>query len=226
MIENISGITGYSVERSVAENIASDLMKEEKLRTDILNAFREVVAFYSPTHEILWLNDAGKKQLNIEDDSYIGKLCYELWFHPNGPCQSCPVVSRKFEPTERLVKLSGDRIWIVRLTPLFDKDKSLRGFIEYRADITQISNLEKQIIDEREKYKMLAGFNNTAFYPSVSDLQSSLTIANSSSSHYTLKIMSYVSLLIPFVLAYIIYVWRAISNNKTSLDDLENEHVY
>jgi cytochrome bd ubiquinol oxidase subunit II len=73
---------------------------------------------------------------------------------------------------------------------------------------------------------MLAGFNNTAFYPSVSDLQSSLTIANSSSSHYTLKIMSYVSLLIPFVLAYIVYVWRAINNKKTSLTDLENEHVY
>jgi cytochrome bd ubiquinol oxidase subunit II len=73
---------------------------------------------------------------------------------------------------------------------------------------------------------MLAGFNNTAFYPSVSDLQSSLTIVNSSSSHYTLKIMSYVSLLIPFVLAYIVYVWRAINNKKTSLTDLENEHVY
>jgi PAS domain S-box-containing protein len=146
----------YSVEKPGIENVASDLMNEEKLRTDILNAFREVVAFYSPTHEILWLNDAGKKQLNIEDDSYIGKLCYELWFHADGPCQSCPVVSRKFEPTERLVKLSGDRIWMVRHTPLFDKDMSLKGFIEYRADITQISHLEKQIIDEREKYKMLA----------------------------------------------------------------------
>ena len=114
----MSGMTENSVGRPGAENIASDLMKEEKLRSDILNAFREVVAFYSPTHEILWLNDAGKKQLNIEDDSYIGKLCYELWFHSNGPCQSCPVVSRKFETTERLVKLSGERIWMVRHTPL------------------------------------------------------------------------------------------------------------
>ncbi|MBK8882192.1 MAG: cytochrome d ubiquinol oxidase subunit II [Bacteroidales bacterium] len=73
---------------------------------------------------------------------------------------------------------------------------------------------------------MLAGFNNTSFYPSVSDLQSSLTIVNSSSSKYTLKIMSYVSLFIPFVLAYIVFVWRAINNKKTTLGDLENEHVY
>ena len=73
---------------------------------------------------------------------------------------------------------------------------------------------------------MLAGFNNTAFYPSVADLQSSLTIVNSSSSKYTLKIMSYVSLFIPFVLAYIVYVWRAINCKKTTLADLEKEHVY
>jgi cytochrome d ubiquinol oxidase subunit II len=73
---------------------------------------------------------------------------------------------------------------------------------------------------------LLAGFNNTAFYPSVADLQSSLTIVNSSSSKYTLKIMSYVSLFIPFVLAYIVFVWRAINNKKTTISDLENEHVY
>jgi cytochrome d ubiquinol oxidase subunit II len=73
---------------------------------------------------------------------------------------------------------------------------------------------------------MLAGFNNTAYYPSVADLQSSLTIVNSSSSLYTLKIMSYVSLFVPFVLAYIVYVWRAINSKKTSLDDLSKDHVY
>jgi cytochrome d ubiquinol oxidase subunit II len=73
---------------------------------------------------------------------------------------------------------------------------------------------------------LLAGFNNTAFYPSVSDLQSSLTIANSSSSHYTLAAMSYVSLFIPAVLAYIIYFWRIINKSKVSLKDLDNEHVY
>lgn len=73
---------------------------------------------------------------------------------------------------------------------------------------------------------LLAGFNNTAYYPSVADLQSSLTISNSSSSHYTLTAMSYVSLLIPFVLAYIVYVWRAINNKKADIKDLEGEHVY
>jgi cytochrome d ubiquinol oxidase subunit II len=73
---------------------------------------------------------------------------------------------------------------------------------------------------------LLAGFNNTAFYPSVADLQSSLTIANSSSSHYTLTAMSYVSLLIPFVLAYIVWVWRLLNNKKTDIKDLEGEHVY
>ncbi|MBR3648110.1 MAG: cytochrome d ubiquinol oxidase subunit II [Paludibacteraceae bacterium] len=55
----------------------------------------------------------------------------------------------------------------------------------------------------------LAGFNNTAYYPSCADLQSSLTIRNSSSSLFTLQVMSWVSLLIPFVVAYIAYAWRA-----------------
>lgn len=73
---------------------------------------------------------------------------------------------------------------------------------------------------------LLAGFNNTAYYPSVSDLQSSLTIANSSSSHYTLAAMSYVSLIIPFVLLYIIYVWRIINRKKVDISALDGEHVY
>jgi cytochrome d ubiquinol oxidase subunit II len=73
---------------------------------------------------------------------------------------------------------------------------------------------------------LLAGFNNTAYYPSVADLQSSLTIANSSSSHYTLVAMSYVSLIIPFVLIYIVYVWRIINKKKLEIRDIEGEHVY
>jgi PAS domain-containing protein len=132
------------------------LQREEKLRTDILNAFKDVVAFYSPTHNIIWLNDAGKKQLGIEDDSYIGKLCHKVWFDTEGPCPGCPVVSRNLEPTERLLTLLGDRIWLVRHTPLFSPDGLLTGFIEFRADVTHISELEKQILDEREKYQLLA----------------------------------------------------------------------
>ena len=74
---------------------------------------------------------------------------------------------------------------------------------------------------------LLAGFNHTAFYPSTFDLQSSLTIENSSSSHYTLTAMSYVSLLVPFVLAYIWYVWKAMDKRHISTEELKSEsHVY
>jgi PAS domain S-box-containing protein len=130
--------------------------REQKLRFDILDAFREVVAFYSPDHHIIWLNKAGKEQLGIIDESYIGKLCHKVWFNNDGPCPSCPVVSRNLVSTERLVNLTGDRIWMVRHTPLFNNSGILEGFIEFRADITQISELEKQVLDEREKYRMLA----------------------------------------------------------------------
>ena len=74
---------------------------------------------------------------------------------------------------------------------------------------------------------LLAGFNHTAFYPSTSDLQSSLTIENSSSSYYTLAVMSYVSLLVPFVVAYIWIAWRSIDSKKIDMEELGNEtHVY
>ncbi|MGL5959841.1 MAG: cytochrome d ubiquinol oxidase subunit II [Bacteroidales bacterium] len=58
---------------------------------------------------------------------------------------------------------------------------------------------------------LLAGYNNTAYYPSLSDAQSSLALANSSSSHFTLKAMSYASICIPFVIAYIWYAWKQMS---------------
>ncbi len=74
---------------------------------------------------------------------------------------------------------------------------------------------------------LLAGFNNTAYYPSTYDLQSSLTIENSSSSHYTLTAMSYVSLLVPFVLAYIWYAWRSMDRKKITTQELNAEtHAY
>lgn len=74
---------------------------------------------------------------------------------------------------------------------------------------------------------LLAGFNNTAFYPSIYDLQSSLTIQKASSSKFTLVAMSYVSLLIPFVLAYIAYFWRAMNKQKvTDAEMKEESHVY
>lgn len=76
---------------------------------------------------------------------------------------------------------------------------------------------------------ILAGFNNTCYYPSAFDLQSSLNIENSSSSHYTLTAMTYVSLFVPIVIAYIIYTWRAINNKKIDKAEVENHsdtHVY
>lgn len=74
---------------------------------------------------------------------------------------------------------------------------------------------------------LIAGFNNTAFYPSVYDLQSSLSIQNASSSKFTLTVMSYVSLLIPFVLAYIVYFWRAMNRTKITEQEMKEEsHVY
>ncbi len=73
-----------------------------------------------------------------------------------------------------------------------------------------------------------AGFNNTAFYPSTYNLQNSLTIYNSSSSEFTLKTMSYVSLLVPFVLAYIALVWKKLDAKNISEKDLEETeaHIY
>jgi len=71
---------------------------------------------------------------------------------------------------------------------------------------------------------LLAGYNNTSYYPSSSSLQSSLTIANSSSSPFTLNAMSIVSIFIPFVLAYIFYTWRAMEKNKTDIEDINNDH--
>ncbi|MBR4809986.1 MAG: cytochrome d ubiquinol oxidase subunit II [Bacteroidales bacterium] len=67
----------------------------------------------------------------------------------------------------------------------------------------------------------LAGFNGTAYYPSCTDIQSSLTIRNSSSSYFTLKLMSWVSLLIPFVLAYIVLAWRAMDRRSITRGEIE-----
>ena len=74
---------------------------------------------------------------------------------------------------------------------------------------------------------MLAGFNGTSFYPSAYDLQSSLTIRNASSSHFTLNVMMYVSFIVPFVIAYIWYAWRSINVNKITDEEMNlNEHKY
>lgn len=74
---------------------------------------------------------------------------------------------------------------------------------------------------------LLAGYNDTAFYPSTADLQSSLTLRNSCSSEFTLRTMAWVSLFIPFVLAYIAYAWHAVDRRSLTRGELKNdEHSY
>lgn len=73
---------------------------------------------------------------------------------------------------------------------------------------------------------LCAGLNNTAYYPSTADLQSSLTIENSSSSEFTLRTMFYVSLLIPFVLAYIAYAWHSLDRKKIDKEEMKQEDIY
>ena len=73
---------------------------------------------------------------------------------------------------------------------------------------------------------LCAGWNGTAYYPSTADLQSSLTIRNSSSSEFTLRTMFYVSFLVPFVLAYIVYCWRAIDKKKLDKEEIKTDHAY
>ena len=73
----------------------------------------------------------------------------------------------------------------------------------------------------------IAGYNGTAYYPSCTDLQSSLTIRNSSSSQFTLQVMFWVSLLIPFVLAYIVYAWHQMDKKKITPDEISGTpHKY
>jgi cytochrome d ubiquinol oxidase subunit II len=74
---------------------------------------------------------------------------------------------------------------------------------------------------------LTAGLNHTAFYPSYTDLQSSLTIQNASSSKYTLIAMSYVSIMVPFVFAYIWYAWKSLNKNRITIKEMEEDtHAY
>jgi cytochrome d ubiquinol oxidase subunit II len=72
----------------------------------------------------------------------------------------------------------------------------------------------------------LIGYNDTAYYPSLTSPQSSLTIRNSSSSEFTLKVMSWVSVIVPFVLFYIAYVWRRMDKHHLKIEDATGDHSY
>lgn len=73
---------------------------------------------------------------------------------------------------------------------------------------------------------MVVGYNHTAYYPSIADLQSSLTLANSSSSEFTLRTMAVVSLIIPFVVAYIAYFWRQMDKKSLTTEELKSGEKY
>lgn len=105
---------------------------------------------------------------------------------------------------------------------LFGIFKSSRS-VEYRKGIwfTGIGTVLTVLV-----LLLIAGWNNTAYYPSNIDLQSSLTLANSCSSEFTLRTMAIVSLLIPFVLAYIIFAWRAIDRKRITQEEIEQGEAY
>ena len=73
---------------------------------------------------------------------------------------------------------------------------------------------------------LMSAWNHTAYYPSTADLQSSLTIVNSCSSEFTLRTMAIVSLLIPFVLAYIVYAWYSLDKKKLTKEEINDGHAY
>ena len=105
---------------------------------------------------------------------------------------------------------------------LFGIFKSSRS-VEYRKGIwfTGIGTVLTVLV-----LLLIAGWNNTAYYPSNIDLQSSLTLANSCSSEFTLRTMAIVSLLIPFVLAYIVFAWRAIDRKRITQEEIEQGEAY
>ena len=105
---------------------------------------------------------------------------------------------------------------------LFGIFKSSRS-VEYRKGIwfTGIGTVLTVLV-----LLLIAGWNNTAYYPSNIDLQSSLTLANSCSSEFTLRTMAIVSLLIPFVLAYIVFAWRAIDRKRITQEEIEHAEAY
>ena len=123
----------------------------------------------------------------------------------------------------------GSAIGYVLYKPLFNHDEpkineiiSVFGFLYSRIGFIILG---AGVVLAVMAVFLNVGLGKSAFYPSSSHLQSSLTIANASSSYYTLSVMAYVSLVIPFVLAYIVYVWRAMDAQKLTDKDLEG-HSY
>ena len=95
-----------------------------------------------------------------------------------------------------------------------------------QARLQQYVNRELPDVQAVMAIFMIAGYNGTSYYPSTADLQASLTLSNSSSSEFTLKTMAIVSLIIPFVLAYIAYFWRQMDKKSLTKEELETGEKY
>lgn len=139
-------IVGKDIDAESEQKLA--IQTVERLHIDILNSFNEVVAFYSPTHEIIWINDSGRRHLKLKDNSYVGEVCHKIWFKANKPCPSCPMVNFKNKTTERTVTFEDNSIWRIRHTPLYDSSKQLTGYIEFRRDITE------EVLKERKQKRV------------------------------------------------------------------------
>lgn len=125
------------------------LFKEQQLRTDILNAFKEVIAFYDVNHKVRWLNKAGMEQLGYTDNSYVGKRCFKIWFGGDGACKGCPVVTKNTKPSERLVTFADRTIWMVRHIPMFDSGGGITGYIEFRENVTEKEKIKQELEKSR-----------------------------------------------------------------------------
>jgi PAS domain S-box-containing protein len=125
------------------------LQKEQQLRNDILDAFKEVIAFYDSRHKVKWINRAGMEQLGYTDNSYVGKSCYKIWFGNKGPCPHCPVVTKNTKPSERLVTFSDQSIWMVRHIPMLDPENHVTGYIEFRENVTEKEKIKQELEKSR-----------------------------------------------------------------------------
>jgi len=121
------------------------IKQEQELRAEILNSFKEVVALYEPDHQIKWINNAGKQQLGITDDSYIGKYCHNVWFGSDKPCPTCPVINKNDKHHERVLHFSDKTIWMVRNIPMLNDEKEIVGYIEFRENITEKEKIRKEL---------------------------------------------------------------------------------
>lgn len=208
-IQNLClGLTVFFLSRVLAilyfmNRIAnSDIMARAKKQL-VYNAIPFVVFFLSFTTILLlsdgFAYDPDTKVVVMEANKYLHNLL------------AMPVVLLLFLTGVVLVLLG-----IYRTITCFEKCSTRGIWLSGTGTIVTVFSLF-----------LIAGFNNTAFYPSTFDLQSSLTIENSSSSHYTLTIMSYVSLFIPVVVLYIWYVWKSLDKKKIDIAEIKaDSHAY